>query len=86
MTNTLYAHMNKRNKMALGCSPLILRRQRSGGLRLKSAQANNLGDPILKKLIRSWWSGSRCRPGVQTPAWSKKKIMDLGGWKCFFLC
>jgi hypothetical protein len=35
---------------------------------LRPARANSLRDPILKKKItkKSWWSGSRCRPCVQT--------------------
>jgi hypothetical protein len=42
---------------------------------LKSAQPNRLQDPILKKpiTIKDWWSDSRCRPWVQTPAPQKKK-------------
>jgi hypothetical protein len=36
---------------------------------LKTAWANSLWDPILKKLItrKGWWSGSRYRPWVQNP-------------------
>jgi hypothetical protein len=29
---------------------------------------------------KGWWSGSRCRPGVQTPALQKKKK----GYNCIF--
>jgi hypothetical protein len=36
---------------------------------LKPAWANSLWDPISKNPItkKGWWSGSRCRPWVQTP-------------------
>jgi hypothetical protein len=30
-------------------------------------------DNISKKKTKGWWSGSRCRPGVQTPVPQKKK-------------
>jgi hypothetical protein len=41
----------------------------------KPAQANSSTDPMLKKPItkKCWWSGSRCRPWVQTPVPQKKK-------------
>jgi hypothetical protein len=36
-----------------------------------------LRDPILKKPFtkKGWWSGSRCRPLLQTPALQKKGII-----------
>jgi hypothetical protein len=37
---------------------------------LKPAGANSFQDPITKN---GWWSGSRCRPSVQTPQLKKKK-------------
>jgi hypothetical protein len=43
---------------------------------LKPAQANSSRDPLSKKSItqkKGWWSGSRCRPWVQTPGPQKKK-------------
>jgi hypothetical protein len=42
---------------------------------LKPAQANSFWDPISKKPItkKGWWSGSRCRPWVQTSVPPKKK-------------
>jgi hypothetical protein len=41
---------------------------------LKPTQANSSQDPISKKLItkKSWWSGSRFRLWVQTPAPQKQ--------------
>jgi hypothetical protein len=41
----------------------------------KPAQANNSRDPISKKPVtrKDWWSGSKCRPRVQTPILKKKK-------------
>jgi hypothetical protein len=42
---------------------------------LKPAQENNLWDPILKKTYhqkKDWWSGSRCKPWVQTPVLQKQ--------------
>jgi hypothetical protein len=38
----------------------------------KTAQANSLRDPILKKTKISWWSGSRYSPWVQTLILQKK--------------
>jgi hypothetical protein len=40
---------------------------------LKTAQANNSQDPNSKKPTtkKGWWSGSRCRPLVQTPVWQE---------------
>jgi hypothetical protein len=37
---------------------------------------NSSQDPISKYPFtkKGWWSGSRCRPWVQTPVWEKKKI------------
>jgi hypothetical protein len=52
---------------------------------LKSAQANILGDVILKNPItkKGWWSSSRCRSWVQAPAphqKKKKKNVDFLGF------
>jgi hypothetical protein len=48
---------------------------------LKPAQANSSQDPISKKPTtkkeKSWWSGSRCRPCVQTPVPKKKQLLGL---------
>jgi hypothetical protein len=40
-------------------------------------RANSSHDPIPKKTTteQGWWSGSRCRPRVQTPVPRKKKIV-----------
>jgi hypothetical protein len=47
---------------------------------LKPAKANSSQDPISKKPItkKGCWSGSRCRPQVQTPV-LQKNVFD-GTW------
>jgi hypothetical protein len=52
----------------------------------KPAWRNNSRDPISKILImkRDWWSGSRCRPWVQTPVPPTKKwFVNQAWWFCF---
>jgi hypothetical protein len=58
----------------------------------KSARANNSWDPISKIPIthktkqqkKTRWSGSRCRPWVQTPILQKKR-KSLISFSCFLL-
>jgi hypothetical protein len=53
-------------------TPVILATQEAEIRRISSSKpdsANSSQDPILKKHFykKDWWSGSRCRPWVQTP-------------------
>jgi hypothetical protein len=52
----------------------------------KPARANGLQDPTLKIPItkKGWWSGSRYRPWVQTPAVQKKKKKKTSPLKFYF--
>jgi hypothetical protein len=52
----------------------------------KPAQANSSPDPVLKKPFtkKSWWSGLRWRPWVQTSVLEKKKKKTLSSYfTCF---
>jgi hypothetical protein len=74
-----YSAKNKKEIMswtqvAHTCNPNYSRGRDQDDCSSKSAQANSLWDPILKKKIITkmrWWSGSRCRP------WDPGKWMEL---------
>jgi hypothetical protein len=60
--------------------PIILASQEAEIRRIEAQSqpwANSSWDPISKKPIteKGWWSGSRYRPWVQTPALQKKKVI-----------
>jgi hypothetical protein len=57
------------------CSPSYSGGREQENHSLKPVQANSLRDPILKipNTEKGWWSGSRCRPWVQTPVPKDKK-------------
>jgi hypothetical protein len=60
---------------AHACNPSYSGGRHQEDCGLKPAQANSLQDPIWKNTSQQqgWWSGSRCRPCVQTPVPQKRK-------------
>jgi hypothetical protein len=68
--------------------PAILATQEAEirGLRFEVTWANSSARPYLEKTFtkNGWWSGSRCRPSVQTPVLQKKKNKSVTFIFCSF--
>jgi hypothetical protein len=66
---------NKQKKGSYWLMPVISGGRDQEYVCWKPAWANSSGDPTSKKptIKKGWWSGSRCRPWVQTPVPQKKR-------------
>jgi hypothetical protein len=65
--------------VAHACNPSYSGGRQQEDCSSKPAWANSLQDPISKKHFtkKGWWSGSRCKPWVQTSVLQKKRVINI---------